>query len=155
MIPDWVARRAFTAPMLKRIEAAISLSESAHRGEIRFALEGGLPLFPLLKGLSPRAQAINVFSDLHVWDTAENTGVLIYLQLVDHDFEIVADRGINACVSQDQWEAICQHMEAAFRVKRFEEGVITGLQEVSALLTQHFPARANNPDELSDKPVVL
>jgi uncharacterized membrane protein len=155
LTPDWVARRHFTAAVFDRIEAAIRQSETSHRGEIRFAIEGGLHPLPLLKGVTPRSRAIAVFSDLHVWDTEENTGVLIYLQLLDRDFEIVADRGIAARVAQDEWEAICLRMEAEFRAGRFEQGVITGLREVTALLTQHFPARASNPDELSNRPVVL
>lgn len=154
-MPDWIARRAFPAAALVRIEAAIKASESAHRGEIRFALEGGLSPLVLLKGITPRARAVQVFSQLHVWDTEENTGVLLYLQLIDRDIEIVADRGINARVPQEQWEAICQRMESAFRVDRFEEGVIAGLQEITALLAKHFPARAENPNEMPDKPVVL
>jgi uncharacterized membrane protein len=153
--PDWYARRAFTPVVLARIEAAIARSEQAHRGEIRFALEGALELGPLLHGLTARARAIEVFSHLRVWDTEENTGVLVYLQLLDRDFEIVADRGISARVPQEQWEAICLRMEAAFRERRFEDGVIVGLNEITALLTQHFPARASNPNELSNKPVVL
>ncbi len=153
--PDWYARRHFTAAVFGRIEAAIQQSEATHRGEIRFAIEGGLHPLPLLKGLSPRARAIEVFSDLRVWDTEENTGVLIYLQLLDRDFEIVADRGIAALVPQEEWEAICLRMEVAFRAGQFDEGVITGLREISAHLARHFPARAVNPNELSNKPVVL
>jgi uncharacterized membrane protein len=155
LTPDWLARRPFTPAVLTRIEAAIRQSETAHRGEIRFALEGGLELGPLLHGLTPRARAIEVFSHLHVWDTEENTGVLVYLQLIDRDFEIIADRGIAARVPQAQWETICQRVEATFRAGRFEDGVTLGLREISALLAQHFPARAANSNELPDKPVVL
>lgn len=155
LTPDWLARRAFSAAALARIEAAIQQSEVSHRGEIRFAVEGGLPLLSLLKGVTARARAITVFSDLRVWDTADNTGVLVYLQRVDRDVEIVADRGINARVTQDEWEAICRRMEAAFRAGRFEAGVIAGISEITALLTWHFPARASNPDELSNQPVTL
>ena len=155
LTPNWIARRAFSAAALDRIEAAIKQSETAHRGEIRFAVEGGFHLIPLLKGITARTRAGAAFADLHVWDTAENTGVLLYLQLVDRDFEIVADRGINACVTQDEWEAICRRMEAAFRENRYEEGVISGLHDITALLTRHFPARDENPDELSNKPMML
>ena len=155
LMPHWLAQRAFPAVALDRIEAAITQSETAHRGEIRFALEGGLHLIPLLKGATAHTRAVTVFSDLHVWDTEENTGVLVYLQLVDRDFEIIADRGINACVKQDEWDAICRRMEAAFRERRFEDGVITGLREITTLLARHFPARAENPDELPNAPVML
>src|SRR6188768_1636540 len=126
LTPDWWAQRAFSLAMRDGIEQVIKTSEASHRGEIRFAVEGGFALLPLLKGMTARARAIKVFSDLRVWDTEENTGVLLYLQLIDRDIEIVADRGINARVTQDEWNAICQRMETAFREGRFEEGVIAG-----------------------------
>ena len=153
--PDWLVYRAFPRAALKRIEAAIGQSEAAHRGELRFAVEAGLDLLPLLRGLTPRQRALDVFSRLRAWDTEENSGVLIYVQRVDRDIEIVADRGISAKVGQAQWDAICHRMEEAFRARRFEAGVLEGIAEITMLLTAHFPARRENPDELPDRPVVL
>jgi uncharacterized membrane protein len=153
--PQWVTARAFPAAVLDRIEAAIKASEAAHRGEIRFVVESGLDLLPLLRGITPRERALEVFSQLRVWDTEENTGVLIYVQFVDHDIEIVADRGISARVPQAEWEAVCQRMEEAFQVRRFEQGTIAGIERITTLLRQHFPAGGVNPDELPDKPVTL
>ena len=155
MIPDWLARRPFSAAVCARIEQSIKASETMHRGEIRLAVESGFDLLPLLKGITPRDRALKVFSDLGVWDTEENTGVLVYLQLVDRELEIVADRGIHACVDQQAWESICRRMEAAFREGRFEEGAISGLREITDLLARHFPARAENSDELPNRPVML
>jgi hypothetical protein len=153
--PDWLVYRAFPRATLTRIEAAIRQSEAVHRGELRFAVEPGLDLLPVLRGLTPRQRALDVFSRLRTWDTEENSGVLIYVQLVDRDIEIVADRGISAKVGQAQWDAICHRMEDAFRARRFEAGVLEGIAEITKLLTTHFPARRDNPDELPDRPVVL
>ena len=155
IIPDWWARRPFGGAVMARIEAAITRSELLHRGELRFAVEGGLDARALLKRITPRQRALDVFSQLRVWDTAENSGVLIYIQLIERDIEIVADRGINACVAQAEWDAICRRMEHAFREGRFEAGALAGIDEVTALLARHFPAHYANPNELSDKPVVL
>jgi hypothetical protein len=155
LTPDWVARRIFPRPALKRIEQAIKGSEKSHGGELRFAVEAGLDFLPLLRGITPRQRALEVFSMLRVWDTGHNSGVLIYLQLVDRNIEVVADRGISAKVGQAQWDAICHRMEEAFRARRFEAGVLEGIAEITTLLTTHFPARRENPDELPDRPVVL
>ena len=153
--PPWLVRRAFPKPALDRIEAAISASEKNHRGEIRFAVEGALDFLSVLKGLTPRNRALDVFSLLRVWDTEENTGVLIYLQLVDRDIEIVADRGIAARIAQPEWEAICARMEEAFKAGRYQEGVLAGIAQVGELLERHFPAGAASTDELPDRPAVL
>ena len=118
-------------------------------------MEAGLALMPLLKGVTPRQRAHEVFANLRVWDTEHNSGVLIYLQLVDRDIEIVADRGISAKVGQDAWDKICRRMEDAFRAGRFEQGALDGIREISALLERHFPPRGANPDELPDRPAML
>jgi uncharacterized membrane protein len=155
LLPDWTVRRAFSSAMLDRIEAAIRESEKFHNGELRFAAEAGLDLVPLLRGLTPRQRAVDVFSQLRVWDTVHNSGVLIYVQLVDRHIEIVADRGINARVQQSEWDAICRRMELAFRAGEFEAGVMEGIREITALLARYFPPGDLNPDELPDRPVVL
>ncbi len=153
--PHWIIARAFPRRTLTAIEDAIRASENTHDGELRFAVEAGLHPLPVLRGRSARERAAEVFSALRVWDTEHNSGVLIYVQLVDRRIEIVADRGISAQVEQRQWDAICRRMEAAFKESRYEGGVLTAIGEITALLARHFPPRGDNPDELSDRPVVL
>jgi uncharacterized membrane protein len=153
--PHWIVARAFPRAALDRIEAAIRASETTHDGELRFAVEAGLHPHALLRGQSSRLRAHDVFSSLRVWDTEHNSGVLIYVQLVDRCIEIVADRGISAQVPQPEWDAICRRMERAYRNRDFEPGTLAGIREVTALLAAHFPPRDTNPNELPDRPVVL
>ena len=151
----WRLRRDFSTETLDAIEAAINVSEASHNGELRFAIEAALDIEPLLRGLHSRARAIEVFSFLRVWDTAENSGVLIYLLLADRKVEIVADRGIAAKVEQAEWERVCRDMEQAFRAGDFRGGSIAGVQRISALLAQHFPPGIRNPNELPNKPYIF
>jgi len=148
-------RRTFSHDALRRIEEAIAASERTHRGQVCFAVEGALPPLRVLRRLTPRERALEVFGLLRVWDTEENAGVLVYLLLADRDVEIVADRGIDRRVPRDAWRAICSRMEGAFREGRFVDGVIAGIGELGALLAAHFPHRGDAPNELPDKPVVL
>jgi uncharacterized membrane protein len=148
-------RRAFPPAAMAAIEQAIARSETQHRGEVRFAVEAALDAPGILGGQSARARAIEVFSQLGVWDTEENNGVLIYLLLADRDVEIVADRGINAMVGAQEWEAICRAMEAALRRREFEPAVLGAIEAVSRLLARHFPPRAGDRNELADRPVTV
>ncbi|MBU1265582.1 MAG: TPM domain-containing protein [Gammaproteobacteria bacterium] len=154
-MPPWAWRRAFPQATLDAIEAAIGASETAHGGEVRFAIENSLPGILAWRGISGRERAIEMFSNLRVWDTEHNSGVLIYLLLADHDIEIVADRGIAAQVDPAAWEAVAQTMEAAFRQGDFERGALAGIQQISVLLAAHFPPSGHNPDELANRPVIL
>lgn len=153
--PGWLARRAFRAADREAIRAAIAASEQQHRGELRFVAEGPLPLRALLAGQSARGRAAELFGRLGVANTREASGILIYVQLVDHQVEILADRGIAARVAQSEWDAICHEMEEAFRHHAYRRGVLEAIQRASRLLATHFPARPDNINELEDRPEVL
>lgn len=152
---DLAVRRAFPRATLGAIERSIAAQEKRHRGELRFVVEGGLPLGPMLARRKARDRAIEMFSRLRIWDTEDNAGVLIYLLLADRRVEIVADRGIHAKVGAAAWDAICGEMQSAFATGRFEAGAILGIEAISDLLTLHFPRNEENPNELPDTPVVL
>ncbi len=155
-LDDLALRRAFPAAALEAIARAVAEQEKRHRGELRVAIEGGLPIQALAAGRTAHERALEQFTRLRVWDTEDNAGVLVYLLLADHRVEIVADRGIHARVGAAAWETICGAMQRAFAAGRFEEGVRIGLSSVSDLLAQHFPAQAGaNLNELPDKPVLL
>lgn len=152
----WTLRRHLPPAALRAIEDAVRAAEGRHPGEIRFAVEAALPLEDVIAGVTPRERAIEVFSQLRVWDTEHNNGVLIYLLLADRDVEIVADRGVaGGRVPQAEWEACCQAMEAQFRAGRFCEGVIAGIEAVAAVLARHPPGRPDAGNELPDRPAVL
>ena len=151
----WRIRRAFPQSTMRAIEAAIRESETTHLGEIRFAVEAALDPMALLQDRSARDRAVEVFSQLRVWDTERNNGVLIYLLLADRRVEIVADRGINRDVGPQGWDKICREMEHAFRQGQFERGVVEGIRAVASYLVRHYPASGGNENELPDVPVML
>jgi uncharacterized membrane protein len=151
----WRVRQHFTSTALAEIEAAIQDVESRHSGEIRFVVETALDGEELWRGLTPRQRAMNVFSQLGVWDTANNNGVLIYVLFADRDVEIVADRGIAQHVTAADWEQVCREIEAHYREGRFAQGSVAGIRAVGALLERHFPGRGADADELPDAPVLL
>lgn len=151
----WHLRRAFSKAALRRIEAAIRAAEATHDGQIRFAVETALDLPALIQGVSAHERAVETFSKLRVWDTEHNNGVLIYLLMADHEVEIVADRGVHRQAGETVWQAICQKMEMLFREKRFEEGIILGIQEVGRVLSRFYPKTGHGKNELPDTPVIL
>jgi uncharacterized membrane protein len=151
----WRVRRIFPPRVLSAVEQAIKAGEASHSGQVRFAVEGALDGKPLFKNQSARARALDIFSQLRVWDTAQNNGVLIYLLLADRDVEIIADRGIDAKVGAAGWENICREMEAEFKAGNFEQGVIAGIEAVSQQLALYFPKQGPGSNELPDAPVVI
>jgi uncharacterized membrane protein len=153
--PPWRWRLLFSKAALTGIEKAVKHSERQHSGELRFAVENALALGKVWRGMSARQRAIEVFSNLRVWDTEENSGVLIYLLLADREVHIVADRGISKRVAQAEWDAIAEVMQQEFKRGEFLRGSLQGIERITMLLAVHFPAGKDNRNELSNKPVIV
>ena len=151
------ARRRFPAEAMDRITAAIGECEHRHHAEVCFAVESTLPVRQIVRGVQARARAEAAFASLRVWDTAANNGVLVYLLLADQRIEIVADRGLHGLVSDAQWRGVCLLLEEQLRSGDPADAVVAAIQEVSDLLTAHFPQAPGNADadELPDRPVFL
>jgi hypothetical protein len=148
-------RRAFPPDALARIERATTAGEMTHTGQVRFVVEGALPLAHVMNRQTARERALDLFGTLRIWDTEGNSGVLVYVLLADHRVEIVADRGIHREVGDAEWQSICRTMETAFSEGRFADGAVAGIDAVSALLARHFPRSSATDNELPDKPIVL
>jgi uncharacterized membrane protein len=149
------AARNFPPATLEAIAEAITAGEQTHRGEVRLVVEKSLPLAAVWDGVSNRQRALALFADYGIWDTEDNCGVLLYVNLADHKVDIVADRGINARIDPATWQAICNAMTAGFGQGRFHDATLEAIGQVNALLHQHFPANGTRPNELPDKPLML
>lgn len=149
----WGLSRVLDAASLEAIEQAIAQSERLHGGEIRFAIEANLGAADLMKGVTPRDRALQMFAELGVWDTQANNGVLIYVLWADHDVEIVADRGFNGRVTSEEWAEVCHTMERLFAAGKARQAAIEGIIAVGKLIARHYPAADRN--ELPNRPITL
>jgi len=152
---DADVRRAYPRDALERIEQLIETGEATHTGEVCVAIEPALPVGRVWRHVLPRDRALEVFGLLRVWDTEDNNGVLIYLLLADRRFEIVADRGIHRYVGDEGWAAIARQMEQMLAEHRYLDAVEHGIRAISALLAEHFPGDARDPNQLPNRPVLL
>jgi hypothetical protein len=150
-------RRAFPAAVLSAIGAAIERAEAGHRGEIVFVAEGSLPWTWLLRHASVRRRALGLFSQLRVWDTEHNNGVLVYVGLADRAVEIVADRGLAARVGAQDWHRLAQDLRDQCRLGAYESGAIQAVRQIGAWQAAHFPLAPGEVrrNELSNRPLAL
>jgi uncharacterized membrane protein len=154
-MPPWWWRVFFSKTVLGGIEEALKHSEDQHLGELRFAVENSLDQSEVWRGMSARQRAIEVFSNLRLWDSEENCGVLIYLLLADREVHIVADRGIDKHVTQAEWDAIAELMEKEFHRGDFLRGSLQGIERIAMLLSAHFPCQTQRSSESSNKPIIV
>lgn len=146
--------QAIPPVLVEQLTHAIAASELRHTGQVRLCVEAGLPLSYLWRGAEARERAVAMFSKLHVWDTEQNNGVLIYLLLADHAIEIVADRGLTRHVPPEVWNTLVSGMSDKLRAHRYQEALEQALTQVTALLEQHFFSTSGDiqRNELPDAP---
>jgi len=151
----FAVRRAFPKPTLEAIQASIASGEKIHRAQVRLAIEPALALPDLLHGMSARQRARDLFAHYRIWDTEENCGILIYINLADHKVEILADRAVGRALGANEWRQICNTMTQGFSEGKFHESTLAGLQQLNNLLGTNFPSSGSTSNELSNRPLIL
>ena len=149
----YAVRKALPDTAMDALERNIGMAERGSSGQVRMIVEAHWPLMQV-KRTDPRQRAIEWFSQLRVWDTEHNNGVLLYLLFAERRVEIVADRGFNTLVTQAQWDAICRALEKHFGNGAFETGLSEGIAAIGELQREHFAADMG-PNEQSDRPVLV
>jgi uncharacterized membrane protein len=149
------AERAFPPDTLTAITDAITAGEQTHRGEVRLIVEKGLPMSLAWIGVTNRQRAIALFADYGIWDTEDNCGVLIYVNLADRKVDIIADRGIDRKIPAATWQGVCDTMTRGFARGEFHAATLAAIAQVNQLLRSHFPSGGARPNELPDRPVML
>lgn len=126
---------------------------------VRFALAW----MPLRIALTPRStkarrvqrRAIELFKVGAERRTVGRTGILLYLSLLEHRAEIVADEAIHSKVEPDVWGAAMAAMVENVKAGRPGEGMAKAVEQIGLVLAQCLPKTATDTNELSDRLIEL
>lgn len=132
-----------------RISNEIKKIEKLTSGEVRVAMKEKKSFAERKKSLRQLAEL--EFKKLKMNETRDKTGILIFILFNERQFYILADEGINNKVSQDTWDIIRDEIKLSFKNGEFLEGLINGLNKIGKILSEHFPIKANDTNELSNK----
>lgn len=151
-------KRLFPRATLQAIEDTIKAGESTHRAQVCVIVEAALPLYAIFKNISSRARAQTLFATQQIWDTEDNCGVLIYLNIADRKVEIITDRAIKHAIADKNWQVICHNISQNFAQAKYHEGIVAGIEQANALLHAHFPnnsSKKNHHNQLPDQATLL
>lgn len=148
-------KRAFPPATLEAIEQAITQGEQRHRAEVRLIVEPGLDVRAAFNNLSNRQRARQLFAQYGVWDTEENCGVLIYINLAGREVDIVADRHVGRQVADAEWDTICRTMTSGYAQGDYHASTLSALEQLNTLLARHYPAGGARPNQLPNDAVIL
>jgi uncharacterized membrane protein len=148
--PTWIAE-VFTESDLRAIADRVSAAEAATSAEIRVHIEPRVPRTLLGSVRDPLDRAREVFARLGMHATRERNGVLVYLALRDRKLAIFGDAGVHARVGEAYWARIRDLMVDGFRHGAGRDALVRAVDEVGAVLAQHFPRRPDDVNELEDR----
>jgi uncharacterized membrane protein len=127
-----------------KIVAAIDQAEKQTSGEIRVYISTDEVTDPLVA-------AQQHFTRMGMEKTAQRNAVLFYIAPKCQRFAIVGDSGVHAKCGQDFWNATAEQMRALLKQDRYTEALITGIQNITAILAKHFPCPPDDRNELPNQ----
>ncbi|MEO8440175.1 MAG: TPM domain-containing protein [Spartobacteria bacterium] len=125
----------------ERIVEAIAAAEKTTSGEIRVFVQRG-------EIADPVAAAREQFEKLGMTATGERNGVLIFVAPRSQKYAVIGDAGIHQRVEAEYWQGLVEGMRKHFRAAHFTDAVLEAIAQTGVLLSQHFPRRPGDRNEL-------
>ena len=82
--------------------------------------------------------------------TREHSGVLLFVSMAERYVEIVADKGIHEKIGEARWQEIVDGFTAKVAAGDVTGGFTSAIAACGAAMAEHYPAKADDTDELSD-----
>lgn len=128
---------------LPRVEAAIAAAERRTSAEIRVSLA------PMFWGDVQKA-ARRAFDRMGMARTRDRNGVLIFVVPSRRTLAVIGDVGIHERVGQPFWDDVTAALTARFHAGEFTDGLTAAIATVATALSEHFPWRGDDVNELPD-----
>jgi putative membrane protein len=100
-------------------------------------------------------RARRAFAEHGLARTQGQTGILVFVALLEHRVVVLADAGIHRHVgTNDVWQEVVDLTVAGLRDGRAVEGIDAALRRCGEILRRHVPAPDHNPNELPNRVVL-
>ena len=96
-------------------------------------------------------RALRAFRELELSRTAERTGILILVSLLERRVQVLADSGINARVKPGTWNLVVDVVLAGIRRGDLCQGLCAAIDQCGEILAGEFPIRPDDVNELPDR----
>ncbi len=101
-----------------------------------------------------RERAVMAFYEKQLYKTRDETGILIFISLLEHRVWILGDRGINTKIAPDFWEKITAELSIGIGKKEYGKSVCRAIDKCGEELSLHFPVKSDDKDELANEVIL-
>lgn len=95
--------------------------------------------------------ALASFTQEGLHHTRDHAGVLILISLLEHQVEILADRGIDEKVEPGAWDNIIQLLTDGLKAGRPCDALCQAIERCGEILAAHFPRAEDDRNELPNE----
>lgn len=106
------------------------------------------------KEITVRERAVRAFYENGLYKTKKNTGVLIFLSLLEHKVWILADKGIYEKIEQATLNSFAKTISQGVRDKQVCDSLCKVMKDVGNLLAADFPVTPDDINELSNEVII-
>jgi uncharacterized membrane protein len=128
----------------ERIVRAIAAAELETSGEIRVFVQRS-------EVDDPVAAARKQFERLGMTATRDRNGVLIFVAPRSQKFAVIGDEGIHRRCGNKFWQNLVEAMRSHFKAANFNDALIYAIDKAGELLSEHFPRRPDDRNELPNR----
>jgi len=131
----------FSSKDKTKLVGAITEAEKKTSGEIRLYMEAKCMDEPL-------DRAIEVFSNLKMFETDARNGILIYIAFESKKIAIYGDTAIHNLLGHQFWNHTINNLSHNFKKRNYTPGLIDCIMDLGEKLAYYFPITATDRNEL-------
>lgn len=101
-----------------------------------------------------RERAVMAFYEKQLYKTRDETGILLFISLLEHRVWILGDRGINAKIAPDFWSKIASELSTGIKKGEYGKSACSAIEKCGEELSRHFPKKSDDTNELADEVIL-
>ena len=101
-----------------------------------------------------RERAVSAFYEKGLFRTRDETGILIFISLLERTVWIMGDRGINSKIPAGFWDGCARDLTKGIREKAHSAAVLDTIRRCGEELAKFFPRKPDDKNELPDEVLV-
>jgi putative membrane protein len=101
-----------------------------------------------------RERCVRSFYEKGLHRTSDETGVLIFISMLERKVWIIGDRGINERIAPETWNELVRELTTGIREGRAFTALCSVVTRCGAILAEQFPRKPDDVNELPDEVLV-
>jgi len=98
-----------------------------------------------------RERAIRAFYEKGLYKTRDETGILLFLSILERKVWILGDKGIHSKIDDNFWELRAAELSKGIKEKNCCDAVCATIAKCGEELTKHFPIKPDDTNELTNE----